>query len=269
MSWNPDFWSVFFRQRNDGPILDEKLKFAVERWCLWEPQAGAPVLCSRYSGGLQTSETLEKPDLATVPAMQRRRLGTLARSVFHVLSHCADPGAQEPAIFSSHMGEIGRTQGIVDTLAADEPVSPASFSLSVHNAIAGQWSLIRGIKAPMIALAPPANSPVPALFEAAGILLEEEHEAVNVVFYDEPYPSFYSPFITGPAAATALALRLVVAGDEQREDLLYLRVKRLSALGIASGLRANFSALADLLVGRHHRTRVVEDQCTWQLERCL
>ena len=256
------------RQRNDGPIQDEKLKFAVERWCLWEPQTDTPALCSQYSRGIKSSESLDKPDLATVPAMQRRRLGTLARSVFHVLTRCTDPGAQEPAIFSSHMGEIGRTQGILDTLAADEPVSPASFSLSVHNAIAGQWSLIRGIRAPMVALAPPANSPVPALLEAAGILAEDEYEAVNVVFYDEPYPTFYSPFMEGPAAVTALALRLVVAGAEQREGVLYFRVTRLSPFGSEPDLRDNHSALADLLLGRHHITRVLEHQCAWHLERC-
>lgn len=200
--------------------------------------------------------------------MQRRRLGTLARTVFHVLARCADAGAQEPVVFSSYMGEIERTQGILNAMAANEPVSPASFSLSVHNAIGGQWSVIQGVKAPMVALAPPANSPIPALLEAAGMLLEGEYAAINVVYYEESYPQFYSPFLQGPADATALALRLVAANDDHREGLFRFSVQQMPALGSPPGLRANYAALVDLLMGRHDTTQVVEEQCNWKLERC-
>ena len=141
--------------------------------------------------------------------MQRRRLGPLARVVFYVLGQCADVSKQEPVIFSSLMGEIQRTQSILNDIAADQPVSPASFSLSVHNAISGQWSLIYGIKAPMVALSPTDGSFVAALIEAGGILQEKIYSEVNIVLYEEDYPAFYTPFIKGPTAPTALALRLV------------------------------------------------------------
>jgi hypothetical protein len=198
--------------------------------------------------------------------MQRRRLGTLARTVFHVLARCADAGEQEPVVFSSYMGEIGRTQEILEAIAANESVSPASFSLSVHNAIGGQWSLIHGIRAPMVALAPPSNSPVPALLEALGILEEGEYRAVNVVYYEEPYPQFYSTFFPGPANSTALALRLVPAKEAGMDGVLRFSLKELPPLGCAPDLRANHAALADLLAGRHAITRVAEERCSWQLE---
>lgn len=245
----------------------KNLNIAVERWCAWEP-AGTQALCSHYSLGKRTSETVEKPDLTAVPAMQRRRLGTLARTVFHVLTRCADAGAQEPVVFSSYMGEIARTQDILGAIAANQSISPASFSLSVHNAIGGQWSLIHGIKAPMVALAPSANSPIPALLEAVGMLVEGEYPAINVVYYEESYPKFYAPFLQGPANATALALRLVPASKAHVEGVFQFSVQQLPALGHAPSLRANHAALADLLAGRRQTTRVVEEQCSWQLERC-
>jgi hypothetical protein len=248
--------------------MEERLNFAVERWCAWEPQAGAQALCTHYNLGAQVSETIEKPDLAAVPSMQRRRLGTLARTVFHVLTRCADVGAQEPVVFCSYMGEIDRIQEILGTIAAHQPVSPALFSLSVHNAIGGQWSLIHGIKAPMVALASPANSPVPALLEAKGILLEGEYPAINVVYYEEPYPQFYAPFLRGPVETTALALRLVSVSDAHTQGVVCFDVQLLPALGAAPDLRANHTALAELLTGRSRVTRVLEDQCSWQLELC-
>lgn len=253
---------------NHGQILDDKLNIAVERWCGWEPQAGALSLCSHYNRGAQASEALEKPDLSAVPAIQRRRLGTLARTVFHVLARCADAGEQEPVVFSSYMGEIGRTQEILDAIAANASVSPASFSLSVHNAIGGQWSLIHGIRAPMVALSPPSNSPVPAILEAAGMLLEGEYRAINVVYYEEPYPQFYSPFLHGPADPTALALRLVPAKEAGMDGVFRFSLKELPPLASPPDLRANHAALADLLAGRYDATRVVEERCSWQLERC-
>jgi hypothetical protein len=162
-----------------------------------------------YRDGRLLQTTADKPALGDIHPMQRRRLGPLARTVFHVLSECTDVANSEPVVFSSQMGELQRTQGILDAMAADEPVSPTAFSLSVHNAISGLWSMIHDIPAPMVALSPIDGSFIAALIESLGILQEGTYNAVNVVFYEEDYPSFYSPYMTGPTAPYALALRLV------------------------------------------------------------
>ena len=253
--------------KNDRSMLDKRLNIAVERWCAWEPLAGARAICSHYNGGVQANERVEKPDLTTVSAMQRRRLGTLARIVFHVLARCTGAGAQEPVVFSSFMGEIERTQGILGAIAANQPISPAAFSLSVHNAIGGQWSLAHGITAPMIALAPPANSPVSALLEAEGMLFEGEYPAINVVYYEEPYPEFYTPFLQGPADPVALALRLVPSSDAECKGLIRISIERLPSQGCAPDLRSNLAALADLLAAKRSSVLVQEEHCSWLLRR--
>ncbi len=241
------------------------MKITVDSWCSWEIAENQPALCTHYYSGKLSKIRVDKPDLGSVPALQRRRLGSLARVVFHVLDQCARTGANEPVIFSSCMGEIQRTYGILQSMAAQEPVSPGAFSLSVHNAIAGQWSLIRGIEAPMLALSSPSNSPVPALLEAAGILKEGNYPSLNVVFYDERLPVFFSPFLEGPAAPIALAMHLVQENAAGAGSAMHLRLRRRAAGG--KSLPANTPArLFDLLSGKLTQLAVEEPQCSWQLE---
>lgn len=194
--------------------------------------------------------------------MQKRRLGPLARIVFHVLDDCATAPADTPVIFSSVMGEIKRTQGILEALAAEEAVSPAAFSLSVHNAVGGLWSLIRGCQAPMLAVAPTGGSPVAALVEAAGMLQEGACERVTVVFYDEDLPAFYRPYMTGPVAPYALAMEVVPAATP---NAAALSVTRLHSTGAG---QSNPLDLLPLLRGEASAVVMCEPQCHWSLERC-
>lgn len=252
----------------DGVMLDKKLKIAVERWCAWEVRDGLAPLCSRYVQGEISREVIEKPDLDSVPVMQRRRLGSLARTVFHVLDQCADKRKDEPVIFSSYMGEIQRTQGILNSIAADEAVSPASFSLSVHNAIGGQWSVIHKVKAPILALAPPSNSPIPALLEAAGILQEGIYSAVNVVYYEEDYPAFYAPFFESPSAPSALALRITSAANTSVTEAMQFSLQKLPVKSPEVRQWNSYVALLGILTGSQMAITVEEPQGNWELEVC-
>ncbi|MCB1853780.1 MAG: beta-ketoacyl synthase chain length factor [Halieaceae bacterium] len=243
------------------------MKVVVERWSSWESRAGQAALCCHYSGPGLVCEEVEQPDLGTVPALKRRRLGALARTVFHVLDRCADTDQSEPVVFSSYLGEIKRTQALLESVAAGGPVSPMAFSLSVHNAIAGQWSLIRGIKAPMTALSPPAGSPVPALLEAQGILLEGHYPAVNVAYFEEDYPGFYAPFFSGAQGPCALALRLVPETGGISSRCLRLELEQLSPALSPPVSTVNISALGGLLAGQRDELVVSEPQCRWRLRR--
>lgn len=150
----------------------------------------------------------DRPDVSFLPAMQRRRLSALARSAFAVAHTCLEPGEAVPLILSSAHGEMARTVDLLRTLAQDEPLSPMSFSLSVHNAIAGQLSIALDNRAPVLALAPGAEGLAAAMVEACG-LLQEGHDNVVVVWYDEPLPEPYPQFAPDePVLPAALAVRL-------------------------------------------------------------
>jgi hypothetical protein len=78
-------------------------------------------------------------------------------------------------------------------LAKDEPVSPTSFGLSVHNAISGLFSIARSDHASQVALAGGANTIETAVIEACGLLADGE-PAVLLVAYDCPLPIPYCSF---------------------------------------------------------------------------
>jgi len=94
-----------------------------------------------------------KPSLDFLEPIQRRRLSSLARGVFHCTGRIGPPG-DVPLVFASRHGEAERTLAILGDLAAGAEVSPLLFSMSVHNAVPGLLSILRGNRAPATALAP-------------------------------------------------------------------------------------------------------------------
>lgn len=240
----------------------------VERWCAWEHREGLSPLSSCYAQGEISRDAVDMPDLEAVPPLQRRRLGSLARIVFHVLDKCADKSQDEPLIFSSYMGEIHRTQGILDSIAVEGAVSPTSFSLSVHNAIGGQWSMIHNIKAPILALAPCSMSPIPALLEAVGILKEGIYSAVNIVYYEEDYPAFYIPFFESLSSPSALALRIVSPEKKSVKEVIRFNLKQLPVKLSKERKWNSYATLLGILTRDQKVIRVDEPHCIWELEVC-
>ncbi|GAB3274153.1 beta-ketoacyl synthase chain length factor [Parahaliea aestuarii] len=229
------------------------------RWSRWSARAGSGGLCRQCGPeGLQERQ-LEAPDLRHIPPLKRRRLSPLARAVFHTLNYC-DPDAELPLVFSSAMGEINRTHGLLHQLAVAGDISPAAFSLSVHNAIAGLWSVQRNNTRPMQALAPRARSPVPALLEAIG-QLHEGCDSVALVFAEEDYPDFYAPWLESPAGPSALALCL---GSGERDAVARLRLQ-FAGGDSAPDSGGNAGALDRLLAGEP-AVRIDEGGCSWMLE---
>lgn len=147
-----------------------------------------------------------------VPKSLLRRLSPLARRAFRAIDGCIAPGEALPAVFSSSHGQIADSLALLQTLQAGEELSPAGFSLSVHNAIAGLYSMVYAHRLETVALAPGAGGAGPGFIEALG-LLGEGHQEVLLVFYDEALPDFYPT--TGyrlSAPGAALALRLARGG---------------------------------------------------------
>lgn len=242
------------------------LDILINSWSAWQPRINGPALCKSCKGGRQDESEVEKPNLRNIPAMQRRRLGPLARVVFHVLGQCVDVSRQEPVIFCSLMGEIQRTQRILTAIASDQPVSPAAFSLSVHNAMSGLWSLIHDVKAPMIAISPGNDGTVAGLLEAAGILQERKYPAVNIVHYEEDYPAFYTPFLKRPKWASSCALALRIVAPEAAEP--YTRKLTLDALANRKNCTSSMDplSLVPLLTGSCDVLEIAEHHTIWRLE---
>jgi hypothetical protein len=171
------------------------LTFSITHWHAWAPSihnlsgwqdwARAP-FCPTEHGDM--------PRLDFLPPMQRRRLSAMARMVFASAWPLAEGRDPMPVVYASRHGETSRGFELLQTLARDEDLSPTSFGLSVHNAILGQWSIVRQETCESIALSVEGDGAEHAFLEA-GALQARGHEQVLVILAEETPPEAYRPWI--------------------------------------------------------------------------
>ena len=187
--------------------------FVLSQWNVWAP--GINTLDDWLNGSDGDAALLQDkaavPD--SVPKMLQRRLSPLAKAVFNSADKCIVTGEQIPAVFSSANGEICKSLEMLKALQAGDDISPAAFSLSVHNAIAGLLSMVYANQQEITVIAPGQEGIAPAFIEGLG-LLQEGADAVLLILYDEPIPDFYpaSPFNFNADKSYALTLRIALTG---------------------------------------------------------
>lgn len=174
----------------------------------------------------------DTPTLAELPPMMRRRIDRLGRIAIQALTWVREADAQGvPVVFASRHGDVARSQHLLETLAAGEPLSPAGFGLSVHNAIAALYAIAYGEHANYTAIAAGTDSAEAALVEAAGLLDDGAPHVLVVVydaaipdvhagFLDEPDPSYAWAWRIGPPAAGAATIHLDTATDLATHDAI-------------------------------------------------
>src|SRR5262249_20833291 len=153
---------------------------------------------------------------AAVPMMLRRRATALGQKVIAGALACGDALRTGRYVLASRHGEFSRTLRILDSLAARELPSPAEFSMSVHNALAGLLSIHFGNMRGHTALAAGLDTFGFGLVEAAACLAEQPQESVLLIFGDEPLSGAFATFgadDVGLPLVVALVLRPPGAGN--------------------------------------------------------
>jgi hypothetical protein len=180
--------------------------FILHKWAVWPP----------LQPDAELDPARKKELLASLPKMLKRRLSPLAKTVFCAANQCIDEHMIVPTVFSSTHGELAKSFAMMKMLEAGEEISPTAFSLSVHNAIAGLFSMAWQNKLQCTVIAPGDEGLAAAFIEALG-LLQEGAEQVLLVFYDEPLVDFYpsAPFKLSTDESGALALRIAKNGAGQ------------------------------------------------------
>ena len=176
--------------------------FIVQKWNVWPPQKE------------QKSDALTQDGLlSSIPKMLKRRLSPLARIVFCAANQCLDSNTSIPTVFSSTHGELAKSFKMMEMIEMGEDISPTAFSLSVHNSIAGLFSMAYKNKLQSTVVAPGEEGMAAAFIEAIG-LLDEGCDEVMVVLYDEPLVDFYpeEPYKLSTNDSGAVALTLCKAG---------------------------------------------------------
>jgi hypothetical protein len=203
----------------------------------------------------------DAPDVSIIPAMLRRRLSPLGRAALSVIMPLAQTHGAMPLVYVSRHGDLNRTLGLLEDMAKSEPLSPTAFSLSVHNATAGLFSIQQGLTSNITAISGGAEELVPALLEALG-LCSEQTPQVLCVFCDEPTPAIYQHQAAQPAHAYAVAL-VVGMGSELQLDHVG------PAASATNSEEPQSLQLLRLLQGDVESIALAHNRSSWQLRRCL
>ena len=245
------------------------IELTVVDWAAWAPGLHERGAWASWAKAPFPPVGDEAPELAEVPAMQRRRIDRIGRMAMQAAWWCADAGqANVPLVFASRHGDVQRSCELLGQLADAEPMSPTQFGLSVHNAIAALYSIVRGERGNYLAIAAGRATAEAALVEAAGLLADGAPE-VQVIVYEAPLPDIHAEFGDEQDACYAWSWRLRATGAGAARLSLAWEGDAGAADGEAGGdqpLPAGLDALRFLLSGdavREHRA----DGVRWRWRR--
>lgn len=186
------------------------MNFVVEQLATWiQPEQRQIADASWYDNSPIT--------LQWVAPMQRRRMTAFSKMVLHSAYQVTQQHQHDQlaAVFSSRHGDLHKTANLLIDIINKQELSPTGFGLSVHNAAAGLFSIIKNNTSAMNAIAAGAESFMCALIEAYVRLNEGDEKMMLVVHTDEVLPQIYSQFADEQQVTHSIALlmRLPKAGE--------------------------------------------------------
>lgn len=120
-------------------------------------------------------------DLSSIAPLQRRRLSLADKIAFTVMDKVFDENIEE-IVFASRYGEFARLKTIIEQYSEIGEVSPAQFSGSVHNYLAGFFTLEKKSNIPYYATASAENT------LSAGLIKSVLSSSNNILFcYADEY----------------------------------------------------------------------------------
>jgi Beta-ketoacyl synthase, N-terminal domain len=169
------------------------VRFKVTDWRAWAP--GFETLQAWQDWAGSEGATPEIPwSSSRLPPLMQRRIGSLGQKVVSAALGC-EAVATGRYILASRHGELGRTVGLLRSLATAEALSPTDFSMSVHHALAGLLSIHTGNRQGHTAVAAGADTFGFGFLEAASYVAAESKPAL-LIFCDAPLPMEYEAFET-------------------------------------------------------------------------
>lgn len=151
---------------------------------------------TRKLHNLATRADFNKISLQQIPPIKRRRLSGLSKLAMHSSLSCleqCDVNAENiMTVFASQHGELNRTTSIVKSMFEEQEVSPKDFSLSVHNASLGLFSIFTNNKYPGTSIAANSNTFGYALLECYNQLQRFPNTQVLLTCFDLEVESPFS-----------------------------------------------------------------------------
>ncbi|HET6331377.1 MAG TPA: beta-ketoacyl synthase chain length factor [Holophagaceae bacterium] len=160
------------------------------------------------------------PDTAFIEPLLRRRLSALGRGMLHCAGRVAADVPELRSVFASQHGEPSRTMPMLEDLAHGLDISPTQFSMNVHNAVAGIWSISRQDSSACTALGAGPETFGWGLLEAYSLHRSHGGAPVLFVYGDDRLPEVLTEF--EPMQAPLHALAFLIAAPAARQ----LRIRR-------------------------------------------
>ncbi|MBI1359102.1 MAG: hypothetical protein GC155_02335 [Alphaproteobacteria bacterium] len=175
-----------------------------------------------------------------LPKALRRRMSPFDLGAARCVMGLAAQGVSEDIVFASRYGNMGVTLDLLMLLCRDEILSPAKFSMSVHNAAAGAISQIVSNRAGHTAIAAGARTLAAGLTEAWSRIASGAGSVI-FIYADMPLMDPYGEF-DEPGPGVHLAIRLAAA-DAAAGDMHAVAEGRLGAEALARALAAGVKGL--------------------------
>lgn len=121
-----------------------------------------------------------------VPRRMSRLSNAALCCVAQLVQKCGDYILQLPLVYASRHGELERTHALFDELKTYGEMSPAGFSLSVHNATASLLGLTSGSTNNSTTLAAGPDSLAMGIMEAT--MLSRKHNTESLMVYGDCFP---------------------------------------------------------------------------------
>lgn len=167
------------------------------------------------NGKLLLQDSDELPSLTNIPAMQRRRLSRFAKLSIHcALSVLENNDIKLPCVFASRHGDLHKTAKLIEQVSHNEDLSPTQFGLSVHNAVAGLYSMFDNNTNAMTAVASGEDTLLMAIVDAYAKMESQQLEQLLLVYTDEIFPELYQEFSSVGDKTLSMALLLERCADD-------------------------------------------------------
>ena len=187
---------------------------------------------------------LPRPDASMLPPNERRRAAASVRWALAAAQEAIGAShyraAELATVFAASCSDGETLHHLCEALASPQrEVSPTRFHNSVHNAVAGYWSIAAASQRPSSSVCGFDASFAVGLIEAASQVLSDQ-AAVLLVSYDLPYPP---PLYAARPVAEPFAVALVLAPEAHAGTLTCCRI----TMGPEAATHAPFPAALQVL----------------------
>lgn len=249
----------------------DSVELVVKSYSAWAPGlVDEPSWQAWAQGSLALEASAVPPTVRFVEPLLRRRLSPLSRMAFQVARDCLEENDHSAiCIYCSRYGEFARAYELLCCLARGEPLSPNTFSLSVHNTSSSLFSIWREDRAHSTTIAAGEATLEAGYIEAWSMLSDGAASTALVVYCDQPLPAAYAsqPTSVDDNCAVALLLRLP---DEEESDSR-LRLSWQPTDGGADAKRDGGSSALDvmkLLLAGGKPVTLESDRLSWTWSLC-